>query len=191
MRIASRGFALLGAPPPEHVDIAAGGFRRVEWLVVEIVAHKGDHIVCRAGIEWLRGLTAHVVGTLGDQQRLHDAVGAIERDVDQKTVVRYSGTDGLQTFPWREMDLNFRFRARSESASRCPKGFGSSPSTVRTSAACNRISGPAPDCRSADTGIRRAGRRQPPRCSLRGRSTRAPAGSRWSSRLCCRDRRAG
>jgi hypothetical protein len=35
----------------EHFDIAAGGFRRVEWLVFEIVAHKGDHIVCRAGIE--------------------------------------------------------------------------------------------------------------------------------------------
>src|SRR6202040_2634574 len=40
-----------------------------------------------------------------------------------------------------------------------------SPSTVRTSAACNRISGPAPDCRSADTGIRRSGCRRPPRCS--------------------------
>ena len=50
-------------------------------------------------------------------------------------------------------------------ARRCPKDFGSSPSTVRPSAACNRISGPAPDCRSADTGIRRAGRRRPPRCS--------------------------
>jgi hypothetical protein len=56
-------------------------------------------------------------------------------------------------------------RARSESARRCPKDFGSSPSTVRTSAACNRISGPAPDCRSADTGIRRSGCRRPPRCS--------------------------
>src|SRR5580693_3802713 len=52
-----------------------------------------------------------------------------------------------------------------EPARRCPKDFGSSPSTVRTSAACNRISGPAPDCRSADTGIRRTGRRRPPRCS--------------------------
>ena len=33
----------------ERVDITAGGFRRVEWLVVEIVAHKGDHIArsCR------------------------------------------------------------------------------------------------------------------------------------------------
>jgi hypothetical protein len=44
----------LRAPPRrrcEHIDIAAGSFRRVEWLVVEIVAHKGDHIVCRAGIE--------------------------------------------------------------------------------------------------------------------------------------------
>jgi len=56
-------------------------------------------------------------------------------------------------------------RARSEPARRCPKDFGSSPSTVRTSAACNRISGPAPDCRSADTGIRRSGCRRPPRCS--------------------------
>src|ERR1700726_1215716 len=52
-----------------------------------------------------------------------------------------------------------------EPARRCPKDFGSSPSTVRTSAACNRISGPAPDCRSADTGIRRSGCRRPPRCS--------------------------
>ena len=39
--------------------------------------------------------------------------------------------------------------ARSEPARHCPKDFGSSPSTVRTSAACNRISGPAPDYRSA------------------------------------------
>jgi hypothetical protein len=36
---------------------------------------------------------------------------------------------------------------------------------VRTSAACNRISGPAPDCRSTDTGIQQSGRRRPPRCS--------------------------
>jgi hypothetical protein len=63
------------------------------------------------------------------------------------------------------MDSNFRFRARAEPARRCPKDFGSSPSTVRTSAACNRISGPTPDFRSADTGIRRSGRRRPPRCS--------------------------
>src|SRR5580700_1129329 len=55
--------------------------------------------------------------------------------------------------------------ARSEPARRSPKDFGSSPSTVRTSAACNRISGPAPDCRSADTGIRRSGCRRPPRWS--------------------------
>ena len=39
-----------------------------------------------------------------------------------------------RTRRWREMDSNFRFRARSEPARRCPKDFGSSPSTVRGSA---------------------------------------------------------
>ena len=53
-----------------------------------------------------------------------------------------------RTRRWREMDSNFRFRARAEPARRCPRDFRSSPSTVPTSAACK---GPAPDRRSADT----------------------------------------
>ena len=38
-------------------------------------------------------------------------------------------------------------------ASRSPRGLWRSPSAFRTSAACNRISVPVPDCRSADGGI--------------------------------------
>jgi hypothetical protein len=37
---------------------------------------------------------------------------------------------------------------------RSSKGLRCNPSACRTSAACNRISGPAPDARSADRGIR-------------------------------------
>ena len=55
-----------------------------------------------------------------------------------------------RTLCWREVDSNFRFRARSEPALRSPKASSLSSSACRTSAACSRISGPARDHRSAD-----------------------------------------
>jgi hypothetical protein len=68
-----------------------------------------------------------------------------------------SAIGSLLTPHWRRW-IRTSGSARDRSRLAAIQKTWSIPSTVRTSAAYNRISGPAPDCRSADTGIRRSAR---------------------------------